>query len=100
MYLSFCICLVRVMFLVEEEAAAAAELDDYLELARAGPSLSDEQHIYHKLTFDAVNECINDCIVDVSPQPSSLYVAAELENHSYCMIRLACPAFLLAFPYA
>lgn len=42
-----------------------AELDDYLDLARAGPSLSDEQHIYHKLIFDAVNEAINECIVDV-----------------------------------
>lgn len=43
-----------------------AELDDYLDLARAGPALSDEQHIYHKLIFDAVNEAINECIVDVS----------------------------------
>ena len=42
-----------------------AELDDYLDLARAGPALSDEQHIYHKLIFDAVNEAINECIVDV-----------------------------------
>lgn len=42
-----------------------AELDDYLDLARAGPALSDEQHIYHKLIFDAVNEAINKCIVDV-----------------------------------
>ena len=43
-----------------------AELDDYLELARAGPSLSDEQHIYNKLIFDAVNDSITECIVDVS----------------------------------
>ena len=48
-----------------------AELDDYLDLARAGPALSDEQHIYHKLIFDAVNEAINKCIVDVSSQPQS-----------------------------
>lgn len=45
--------------------AVLAELDDYLDLARAGPSLSDEQHIYHKLIFDAVNEAINECIMDV-----------------------------------
>lgn len=42
-----------------------AELDDYLDLARAGPTLSDEQHIYRKLIFDAVNEIINEGIVDV-----------------------------------
>ena len=44
----------------------SAELDDYLELARAGPSLSDEQHFYNKLIFDAVNDSITECIVDVS----------------------------------
>ena len=43
-----------------------ADLDDYLNMARAGPSLSDEQHIYHKLLFDAINEGITECIVDVS----------------------------------
>lgn len=43
-----------------------ADLDDYLDLARAGPSLSDEQHIFNKLIFDAVNESITECIVDVS----------------------------------
>ncbi|KAL0030531.1 hypothetical protein WJX79_002190 [Trebouxia sp. C0005] len=43
---------------------ATLELDDYLELARAGPALSDEQHIYNKLIFDAVNEAITECIVD------------------------------------
>ena len=48
-----------------------AELDDYLDLARAGPSLSDEQHIYHKLVFDAVNEAINECIMDVR-RPTSI----------------------------
>ena len=43
-----------------------ADLDDYLNMARAGPSVSDEQHIYNKLLFDAINEGITDCIVDVS----------------------------------
>ena len=59
-----------------------AELDDYLELARAGPALSDEQHIYNKLIFDAINEAITECIVDVSnnhPIPCLTF------NSSFCL---------------
>ena len=78
--------------------ARATELDDYLELARAGPSLSDEQHIFNKLIFDAVNECINECIVDVSPRPSGLCVANILRSFELALpsiVRMASPSFSL-----
>ena len=54
-----------------------ADLDDYLNMARAGPSVSDEQHIYNKLLFDAINEGITECIVDVS-LASSLHLFTQL----------------------
>ena len=76
-----------------------ADLDDYLDLARAGPSLSDEQHIFNKLIFDAVNESITECIVDVSFNflrqqllPSLDEGFAHAQNVSIC---LSCQQILL-----
>ena len=86
---SFKQCQLTARSVTQLAVMCVAELDDYLELARAGPSLSDEQHIFNKLIFDAVNEAINECIVDVSPlhldSVSSHYAcASHLPGASTC----------------
>lgn len=45
-----------------------AALQHYVDLERAGPDVTDAQHIYNKALFDAANEALTELLPPHSPR--------------------------------